>query len=60
MHTQTFFYGTTQSSVGGVNMEEPHVWRASYKLYTNFLLHGGLVPLTPTLSEGQLYVFLND
>lgn len=30
-----------------VSTEEPWIWRADYKWYTDFLLCGGWVPLSP-------------
>ena len=38
-----------------VDMEEPHMWRADCKLYTECWLHGGSVPPNPRLSKDQLH-----
>lgn len=52
-------YDTTQSSAAWIcgcrtmDMEELQIWGSNYKLYVDFWLHGGLVPLTCPL--GQLY-----
>lgn len=39
--------------VESADMEEPQIQRADYKLYVDFQLRGGLVPLTPKLFKGQ-------
>lgn len=47
------FYNSTPSEIGRIHWyramdsEEPHIWRASSKLYSDFQLGGGWVPLTP-------------
>ena len=37
---------------------KPQIWRANCKVIRRFLTGGGLVPLTPVLFEGQLYLFV--
>lgn len=37
-------------------MEEPCIQRANYKLYSDFQLLGGSVPLTPVLFKGREYI----
>ena len=40
---------------GTVYTEESRIWRANYKLYSDFQLCGGLATLIPVLFKGQLY-----
>ena len=43
---------------GTVDMKELCIWRASYKLYGDFQLHGESAPLIHMLFKGQLYIGL--
>ena len=55
------YYSTKRSVVGwirgcrNVDAEKLQIQRAYYKLCVNFWLHGGWVPLLPSLFKGQLY-----
>lgn len=58
----SYYYSTTQSTVGWiyadktVDTEELWIWRADYKLYTDFFDSvGELVPLNPMLFKQQLH-----
>ena len=43
-----------------MNMEEPSRQKADYKLYADFQLGGGSVPLAPVWLKGQLYIFFTS
>ena len=39
-----------------IDVEKLCIWGTSYRLYVDFLLYGGLVPLIPMLFKVQLYI----
>lgn len=53
-------YDSTPQSmlVESKDVEEPHIWRADFRLYVDFELHGGLAPPNPRIVQGSAVVLV--